>query len=150
MQITETVNLFFAGILTGLEIAAHYGFHGPSSALEQRPQIQLRQGLVRKLRWLVPVFFIPTALTAIAVTALSTNNIVLVLRLIALGALGIWVYVRIIGTVKINAASLVWDPDNPPTNWREQINKAEKFHMVGTWVTVIAWICFLLSCCNIL
>ena len=148
MQLTETVNLFFAGILTGLEVAAHYGFRGPASVLDKRPQIQLRQGLVRKLRWLVPLFFVPTVFTAMALALLSTNTITLALRLIALAALAIWIYIRIIGTVKINSASLDWNPGKPPANWREQINKAEQFHIVGTWVTVVAWVCFLLSAGN--
>ncbi|MBE9463724.1 hypothetical protein ACFP1I_32405 [Dyadobacter subterraneus] len=149
MELTETVNLFFAGILTGLEIAAHYGFRGPASVLEERPQIQLRQGLVRKLRWLVPLFFVPTVLTATALAVLSTNMITLALRLIALAALAVWIYIRIIGTVKINAATLDWNPDRPPSDWRQQINKAEQFHIAGTWLTVVAWICFLLSASNI-
>lgn len=150
MQIMEIVNLFFTGILTGLEVAAHYGFRGPASVLDEKPQILLRQGLVRKLRWLVPLFFFPTLITAITLAVLSPSNTTLVLRLIALAALGVWIYIRIIGTVKINAGSLTWDPDNPPSNWREQINKAEQFHVTATWVTMIAWVCLLLSASHLI
>ena len=57
----EFANLFFSGILAGIEIAVHYGFHAPTVALDEKPQILLRQGVVRRLRWLVPAFFLPTA-----------------------------------------------------------------------------------------
>jgi len=106
--------------------------------LDERPQILLRQGLVRKLRWLVPLFFLPATLTAIVLTALSAGSTILALSLTALATLAVWIYIRIIGTVKINSASLDWDPDHPPASWREQINKAEEFHITGTWMTVIA------------
>ena len=52
--ILEFFNLFCAGILAGIEIAVHYGFHKPTLALDEKPQIVLRQGVTRTLRWLVP------------------------------------------------------------------------------------------------
>jgi hypothetical protein len=57
MLIAELVNLFFAGLLAGVEFAVHYGFHSATVALEERPQIQLRQGVIRRLRVLVPPIF---------------------------------------------------------------------------------------------
>lgn len=35
--ILEFVNLFFAGTLAGIEISAHYGFHAPTVALDEKP-----------------------------------------------------------------------------------------------------------------
>ena len=60
------VNLFFAGMLAGVETAVHYGLGAPPKALSEQSQIQLRQVLVLKLRVLVPVFFVPTLSSAIA------------------------------------------------------------------------------------
>jgi hypothetical protein len=145
MQLLIIANLFFAGILTGLEVAAHYGFREPALALEEKPQILLRQRVVRKLRWLVPLCFFPTLLTAVALAILSANTSAFILRAIGISAMGVWIFVRIVATVKINSSSLNWNPDNPPENWRTQIGKAERFHIIGTWVTIIAWVCFLLS-----
>jgi hypothetical protein len=145
MTILELINLFFTGILAGLEIAAHYGFHGPTLALDDKSQIILRLGLVRKLRWLVPAFFLPATLTAIALTVISGDSEQLIFRIIALAAIAIWIYVRVVATVKINAASVDWNPDSPPKDWRNQLNKAERFHVIGTWVTIIAFLCLLLA-----
>jgi hypothetical protein len=137
MTILELINLFFTGILAG--------FHGPTLALDDKSQIILRLGLVRKLRWLVPAFFLPATLTAIALTVISGDSEQLIFRIIALAAIAIWIYVRVVATVKINAASVDWNPDSPPKDWRNQLNKAERFHVIGTWVTIIAFLCLLLA-----
>jgi hypothetical protein len=70
----EFVNLFFAGILAGMETAIHYAVSGATELLDEEPQIKLRQALILRLRWLVPTFFVPTAITAIAVTIVEHAN----------------------------------------------------------------------------
>ena len=143
--ILEFVNLFFAGILAGLEISAHYGFHAPTVALDEKPQIVLRQGLVRRLRWLVPAFFVPSAMSGIAVTIIDGATPGLFVRLAAMLAIITWACVRIVGAVRINSATLDWKPDAPPKNWREQISKSERFHIVGTWAASLAFAFFLIG-----
>ena len=69
--ILHLVNLFFAGMLAGTETTAHYGLGAPPAALSEQSQIQLRQGLVLKLRVLVPAFFVPTLASAIALAILG-------------------------------------------------------------------------------
>ena len=137
--VLEFVNLFFAGILAGIEISAHYGFHHPTMALEEKPQLVLRQGVVRRLRWLVPAFFLPTALSGIAVTVLDRTEPGGFLRGGAILAILVWIMVRIVGTVPVNSATVEWNPDNPPANWRELIAKTERFHIVGTWAAILAF-----------
>jgi hypothetical protein len=139
----EFVNLFFAGILAGIEFVIHYGIHVPTMALDEKPQIMLRQGLVLRLRWLVPAFFIPTALSGIAVAIIEGAAPGLLFRLAAILAIVIWISVRIIGTVRINSATLERNPNRPPKNWRELIGKAERFHIVGTWAAFLAFAFFL-------
>jgi hypothetical protein len=65
------LNLFFAGMLAGIETGVHFGLGAPPKALSEQSQIQLRQALVLKLRVLVPVFFVPTLASAIAITAID-------------------------------------------------------------------------------
>jgi hypothetical protein len=63
--------------------------------------------------------------------------------LAAMLAMIVWIFVRVVGTVRINSATLDWDPDVPPKNWRELIGKAERFHIVGTWAALLAFVFFL-------
>jgi len=141
--IIEFVNLFFAGMLAGMEFVIHFGIHAPTMALDEKLQIVLRQELVRRLRWLVPAFFVPTALSGIAVTIINSAIPGLFFRLAAVFAIIVWVFVRVVGTVRINSATLEWNPDMPPKNWMDLIGKAEQFHVVGTWAAVLAFAFFL-------
>jgi hypothetical protein len=58
--VTINLALFFAGLLAGEELAVRYGVRAPVAALADAVHIQLRQGLIRTLRILVPIVFLPT------------------------------------------------------------------------------------------
>ncbi|MEP7284632.1 MAG: DUF1772 domain-containing protein [Chloroflexota bacterium] len=139
------VNLFFAGILAGIEIVIHYGLRAPAEVLDDQSQIQFRQALVLRLRVLVPAFFVSTALTGIAVTVLDNGASGFWFRCVAVLAVLIWVLIRVIGTVPINSATLTWQPSAPPMNWKALVNHAERFHIVGVWAAVIAFALFLVA-----
>jgi Domain of unknown function (DUF1772) len=137
------VNLFFAGMLAGIETAVHYGLGAPPKALSEQSQIQLRQVLVLKLRVLVPVFFIPTLASAIALTAIDGSAPGVWLRYTGLLALLVWIVIRVIRTVPINSATLTWNPDAPPKDWRVQVETSERFHVLGVCASVVAFVCFM-------
>jgi hypothetical protein len=139
------VNLFFAGLLAGVEFVIHYGLRVPAESLDEQAQIQLRQALVLRLRVLVPAFFVPTAVSGIAVTLLDGGAPGVWFRGGALLAMLIWVLIRVVGTVPINSATLTWQPAAPPANWKEMINHAERYHSVGVWAVVGAFALFLLA-----
>jgi hypothetical protein len=143
VQLLHFANLFFAGILAGMEIAIHYGLHGPTQVLSDQAQIQLRQALVLRLRVLVPAFFFPAALTGIAVAILEGAAPGLWFRCAGLLALLVWFVIRVIGTVPINSATLTWQAGAPPADWRAQVDHAERFHILGAWAAVVAFASFL-------
>jgi hypothetical protein len=145
VAILELVTVFFAGILAGMEIVIHYGLRAPAEALDERSQIQLRQALVLRLRILVPAFFVPMALSGIAVTVLDGGAPGVWFRYAGVLAMLIWIAIRVIGTVPINSATLSWQPDAPPKNWKAQVNHVERFHIVGVWAVVMALAFFLTS-----
>ena len=144
-MLIEFVNLFFAGILAGLEVSAHYGFHAATLALGEKSQLILRQGVIRRLRWLVPAFFIPTTLSGFAVAIIDGAAPGFIFRLAALAAIVLWIFLRVVATVRINAATLDWDAEAPPANWQELVGKAERFHVVGTWAAVVTFFFFLIA-----
>jgi hypothetical protein len=115
----------------------------PLKALSEQAQIQLRQALVLKLRVLVPVFFVPTLASAIALTAIDGSSPGLWLRYTGLLALILWIVIRIIRTVPINSATLTWNPEAPPKDWRVQVEASERFDVLGVWASVITFVCFI-------
>ncbi len=141
--IAEFFNLFCAGILAGMEVAIHFGFTAPAETLDERAQLRLRQALVLRLRVLVPLFFVPTALSAIFVLASDGAAPGLWFRAVAAVALLVWIGIRIVGTVPINSATLEWQLDAPPKNWKALVNHAERFHTLGVAAAVMAFACFL-------
>ena len=137
------VNLFFAGMLAGVETAVHYGLGAPPKALSEQSQIQLRQVLVLKLRVLVPVFFVPTLSSAIAVAAIDGSGPGLWLRYTGLLVLLLWIVVRVIRTIPINSATLTWNPAAPPKDWGVRVEASERFHVLGVLASVITFVCFM-------
>jgi hypothetical protein len=137
------VNVFFAGLLAGTEILIHYGLRVPMQVLTDRSQLQLRQALVLRFRVVVPAFFVPTAVSGIAVVGLDGGSPSAWFRWAGLIAVIVWIAIRIVGTIPINSATLTWSLDAPPVNWKDLIDHAERFHIVGTWVAVIAFASFL-------
>ncbi len=141
--VLDVVNVFFAGILAGMEFVIHYGVRAPAEVLDDHAQLQLRQALVLRLRVLVPAFFVPTAVSGIAVTVLDGAAPGLWFRCAGVLGVLIWIVIRVIGTVPINSATLTWQPGAPPEHWKKLVNHAERFHIVGVWVVVLAFLCFL-------
>ena len=145
MTIFELVNVFFAGMLAGTEFIIHHGVRGPSEALDDHAQLQLRKALVLKLRVLAPAFFLPSFVLGIVLTCLNTNEPGFVLRCVAVAALLLWIIIRGIGTVPINSATLDWKLSAPPKDWKVQVQRAERFHIAGVWASVLAFALFLIT-----
>src|SRR6476646_8431848 len=106
--VLESANLFFAGLLAGIEFVIHYGLRAPAEVLDDRSQLQLRQAMVLRLRVLVPAFFLPAAVSGLAVTLLDVGAPGFWLRVAAMLAMLIWIMIRVVGTVPINSATLTW------------------------------------------
>ena len=145
ITILDFVNVFFAGMLAGIEFVIHYGLSTSAEVMDELSQLKFRKALVLRLRVLVPAFFLPTALSAIAVTFLNGFDSGFLFRCIGVLAIIIWVLIRVVGTVPINSATVDWPIDNPPKNWKELINNAERFHIVGVWAAVLAFMGFLVA-----
>ena len=139
----DFVSVFFAGMLAGIEFVIHYGLRGPSEMLDEHSQLQLRQALVLRLRVLVPAFFAPTAVLGIALTILNGGTPGFGFRCAAVLAICTWILIRVVGTVPINSATASWQLSAPPKNWRELVQRAERFHIVGVWAAVLAFAFFL-------
>jgi hypothetical protein len=139
----EVFNLFFVGILAGAEIVVCYGVRTPMSNLEEQPQIQLRQGLIRRLRVLVPAILVLTVTSAIVVIVLEGTKPGFVFRCAGLLTMIIWMLVTFLGTVPINKTALTWRPDAPPDHWRTLVNRWERLDVARSWLAVTAYAFFL-------
>ena len=124
--ILEFVGLFCAGVLAGAEFIVCFGVRSTITVLDEQPQVQLRQALIRRLRVLVLAIYEPTLLSAVAVTVLADTGDGFVFRCMGLLAVLVWTVTTFVGTVPINKATLTWRPDAPPTQWRAVVSRWER------------------------
>jgi hypothetical protein len=141
----ELLGIFFVGLLAGFEVAVHYGIGASPSALTESAQIILRQAMVRRLRVLAPALFVPSLLLAIMIAVNERNEPQSWLRYVAVSMLLVWTIIRIVRTVPVNMATLEWNPEIPPSEWRSLVQRTERFHVVAAWAAVIAFLCSLAS-----
>ena len=132
---TVNLALFFAGLLAGEELAVRYGVRAPVAALADAAHIQLRQGLIRTLRILVPIVFLP-ALGLTVVAAVIDGDI---FRWAAVAAIAVFALATFGGTVPINAAALDWRPEAPPNDWKAQIERWERLNTVRCWTALLTF-----------
>lgn len=137
------LNLLFAGLLAGFEVAVHYGLGKPPDSLRDDAQIVLRQTLIVRLRILAPAIFLPTLVCGMAIAIRERHDGGLLLRSVALCGLFLWIVIRALRTVPVNSATLEWVPEAPPKNWRELVERTERYHVIAAWAAVITFISFL-------
>jgi hypothetical protein len=142
---TQFFELLFTGLLAGFELAVHYGIGAPPASLPETGQIVLRQTLVRRLRILAPSLFMPAFLLALLVAVQGRHAPGSGLRWATVGMLLVWIVIRIVRTVPVNSATLEWNPEAPPKDWRALVERTERFHVVASWAAVIAFLCSLTS-----
>jgi len=138
MAALNFLSVIFAGLLAGSEFTIHYGLRAPAESLDERSQLVLRQAMVRRLRILVPAFFVPAAVFGVAVSVLGGSP-GFWFRCTAMVALLGWVLIRAIGTIPINSATLDWQIETPPKNWKALVDRAERFHDAGVFAAVVAF-----------
>ena len=148
ITLLHLANLLFAGVLAGTEFAIHYGVSTSFAALEDESLLKFRKTLILRLRILVPTLFLPLVLTGIFIAILDGVSggflsVGFLFRCAGLASLFLWMAGRVVGTVPINKATLNWGPGTTPKDWRALIDRAERFHVVGVWATIMAFVLFL-------
>ncbi|HEX3787212.1 MAG TPA: DUF1772 domain-containing protein [Pseudonocardiaceae bacterium] len=142
-QLLVSANLFFAGLLAGLEFLVRFGVRGPMASLAELPQLQLRQALVHRMRGLVATVFLLTIVSSIAVTVLTHAEPGFGYRCAGVLAILAWAVTTFTGTVPINSAIITWQVDAPPADWRTLIARWERLDTVRTVAALLVFALFL-------
>ncbi|WP_239616383.1 DUF1772 domain-containing protein [Cohnella mopanensis] len=135
--------MLLAGILAGEEFVVRYGVHVSLAALDEPSQIKVRQALILRLRVLVPILFVLTAISAVAVLVLDSSGPGFGFRCAGVFALLIFILVTAIGTVPINKGALAWQPDAPPSNWKALVRRWERLDVIRSSAAILAFAFFL-------
>ncbi len=142
--ISDFGNLFFAGILAGIEIGIHYGVGAPPKVLRERADSTSPSNVSQIARSGASIFC--------ADDTVGNSNysapwclIRFWFRCAGLLAAVTWIILRVIGTVPINKDSHTWDVEAPPKDWRARVERAELFHIYGTWAAITIFAFFLIA-----
>lgn len=141
--IIQFISLLLAGILAGEEFVVRYGVHVSLANLDEQSQIRVRQSLILKLRVLVPAIFLPTAISGVAVLFLNVTGPSFGFQCAGVLALLVFIMTTLIGTVPINKGALDWQPDAPPSNWKQLINRWERLDVIRSSAAILAFASFL-------
>jgi uncharacterized membrane protein len=142
IHILQFIGLFLSGILAGEEFVVRYGVQPSLSALEDRPHIQARQALVRRLRILVPAIMVPTVIAGIAVLILSGGGAGIGFRWAGALALVAFVLFSFLGTVPINIKVNDWNVDEPPADWKSLVRRWEQIDVFRSSAAILAFAFF--------
>jgi len=99
--------------------------------------------MVRRLRILAPILFLPSFVLAGLIAMQKGHEVGMRLRYLCVAMLLVWAVIRVVRTVPVNSATLEWNPEAPPRNWRSLVETTERFHVVAVWTTIIAFLCSL-------
>ncbi len=136
----ESASVFFSGLLAGEEFVIRFGVRGPLAGLDQQAHIEMRQGLIRTLRVLVPILFAAALFSGTASTILHWDTAGRLLRLAGVTLLLAFIVLTLLGTVPINQAIGRWDANNPPQGWRDSIRRWEALDTVRTTLAIGAFV----------
>ncbi|HXH15311.1 MAG TPA: DUF1772 domain-containing protein [Sphingomonas sp.] len=138
MEWTVLIALFFGGLLAGGELVVRFGVRGPLARLDPHSHIEMRQGLIRTLRVLVPILFALALLSNIAAAVAAATPLRIGVVVLLLG----FISVTLAGTVPINQAVSSWNPAAPPSGWKNTIRRWER---LDDWRTLLATSAFALA-----
>ena len=143
MVILQSIGLFLAGILAGVEFIVRYGVQPALSRLDDVPHIRARQAIIGRLRIVVPLVMIPTVVVTIAVlvVALVTGqgDRGLPLVIAGLAALVVVLLASFLGTVPINIKVYDWDAAAPPADWKSVIRSWERIDVLRSSAAMVAF-----------
>lgn len=137
--------VLLSGLLAGEELAICLGVREPLASLEPQPSIAFRQALIRRLRVLVPILFVLTALAGLAAAIAGGARGAPLARWAGLGGLLVFISIAMLGTVPFNKAALSWSPDAPPDGWRSAVRRWERLDDLRTWAAIVAFACFAIA-----
>ncbi|PZQ90664.1 MAG: DUF1772 domain-containing protein [Leifsonia xyli] len=140
----QFAGVFLAGILAGEELIVRWGVQPALHRLDDRSHVHARMALVRRLMVAVPVIMIPTVIVAILVVVFAGTGPGLAFRIAGIASLAVFLGCSFLGTVPINITiNETWNPDAPPTDWREVVRRWEVLDTFRSSAATLAFACFL-------
>ncbi|MEU9895982.1 DUF1772 domain-containing protein [Streptomyces phaeochromogenes] len=135
----ETVTTVIVGLMVGVEFSVAFVINRILDALPDDSNQLGRAHGGRMLGAVMPVWYI-TSLVLVAVWAIAGRHHDGAGLVVTAGALLIVsVVMSVLLLVPINNRSKTWTPENRPADWKQQMNRWDRFHYVRVAVIIAAF-----------
>ena len=139
LVILQSVSLFLAGLLAGIELLVRYGVRPALAIFDEQAQILDRQGLIRRPRVVVASILVPTVLAGTATLVFTGGGPGWGFRWAAVAALLALVLVTAPGTVPINIGIGAWSHDAPPEGWHPMVRRWGRLDVLRSSAAIMAF-----------
>lgn len=135
----EVVTTVVVGVMVGVEFSVAFVVNPILDGLPDDSALRGRAHGGRMLGAVMPVWYI-TSLVLVAVWAIAGRHNHGAGLVITAGALLVLsVIMSILLLVPINNQSKTWTPDDRPADWKQQMNRWDRFHYVRVAVIIAAF-----------
>ncbi|GHJ93297.1 membrane protein [Streptomyces sp. NE5-10] len=136
LQVFTTV---VVGVMVGVEFSVAFVMNPIFNALPEDSAQRARSHGGRMLGAVMPVWYITSLLLVVAWAATAWDSSGTGLVVAAGGFLLLSVIMSVLLLVPINNRNKTWTPENRPADWKEQMNRWNRYHYVRVAVIIAAF-----------
>ncbi|MEU6532203.1 DUF1772 domain-containing protein [Streptomyces sp. NPDC046928] len=139
LDVLEVVTTVIVGLMVGVEFAVAFVMNRIFSALPEDSDQLARAHGGRMLGALMPFWYIGSLLLTALWTAVAWNEDGTALLVVAGALLVVSIVMSVLLLVPINNRGKTWTPENRPEDWKEQMNRWDRYHYVRVAVIIAAF-----------
>ncbi|WP_086866285.1 DUF1772 domain-containing protein [Streptomyces viridochromogenes] len=139
LNVLEVITTVIVGLMVGVEFAVAFVMNRIFSALPEDSGQLARSHGGRLLGALMPFWYIGSLLLTALWAALAWNEDGSALLVAAGALLLVSVVMSVLLLVPINNRGKTWTPENRPKDWKEQMNRWDRYHYVRVAVIIAAF-----------
>lgn len=145
MTVLEIAQIVLVGLLAGEELIVRWGIQPALDTLPDHAHVRARIALVKRLKVVVPILMVPTALASAGLLIVAGGDAGLGWRIAGIVALFGFLMFSFLGTVPINMKVNDWDPENPPADWRRMVRRWETIDTFRSSAAIASFLAFVIA-----
>jgi len=139
VNVLEVVTTVVVGLMVGVEFAVAFVMNRIFSALPEDSDQLARAHGGRMLGALMPFWYIGSLLLTALWAAATWSEDGTALLVVAGALLLVSIVMSVLLLVPINNRGKTWTPENRPEDWKEQMNRWDRYHYVRVAVIIAAF-----------
>ena len=139
--VLSTLVVLLSGWLAGAESASWALLQPVVARLDDTPQIQMQQGMLRTFGRVMPILLPLTSVLIVLTAVLAPAGPPRVLWVVAAVAAAALIAFTLTVNVPINKRTLTWDAEHPPDGWRADRHRWHTYQAVRAVLLAVWFLC---------